>query len=159
MPNPALARKLSLHEAWDSGSPAYRKGFMDIAVDKVTDLIAHLRAIEVKEGDTDPDSGSNPIDDSATDVLVSGTDDATEDEIRGVLASLNDDERADLLALLYVGRGDMEPEEWSEAVRFARERAAEGQGVRAELLGAPDAGDLLAEGLDRMGITPELPQA
>jgi hypothetical protein len=132
---------------------------MDIAVDKVTEIILRLRAIDVKEGETDPDSGSNPIDDGATDVLVSGTDDATEDEVRSMIAGLNDDERASLLALLYVGRGDMEPEEWGEAVRFAREREAAGEGAAHELLGSPDAGDLLDEGLDALGITPGLPQA
>lgn len=131
---------------------------MDIAVDKVTEIILRLRAIEVKEGPTDPDSGSNPIDDGATDVLVSGTDDATEEEVRGMIVSLNDDERADLLALLYVGRGDMEPEEWSEAVRFARERESVGEGAAHELLGIPNAADLLGEGLDNLGITPDLPQ-
>jgi hypothetical protein len=132
---------------------------MDIAVDKVTEIILRLRAIDVKEGETDPDSGSNPIDDGSTDVLVSGTDDATEDEVRSMIAGLNDDERASLLALLYIGRGDMEPEEWGEAVRFAREREAAGEGAAHELLGSPDAGDLLDEGLDALGITPDLPQA
>ncbi len=39
---------------------------MDIAVETVTDIVMRLRAIEVKEGNTDPDSGSNPIDDGAT---------------------------------------------------------------------------------------------
>ena len=53
----------------------------------------------------------------------------------------------------------MEPEEWSEAVRFAREREAAGEGAVRELLGSPDAGDLLEEGLDAMGLSPELPQA
>ncbi|MDR7035351.1 MULTISPECIES: DUF3775 domain-containing protein [Methylobacterium] len=132
---------------------------MDIAVDKVTEIILRLRAIEVKEGATDPDSGSNPIDDGSTDVLVSGTDDATESEVRGMIAGLNDDERANLLALLYVGRGDYEAAEWADAVRFAREREGVGEGAARELLGAPDAGDLLDEGLDALGIVPDLPQA
>jgi|GEM_PF-923727 len=97
---------------------------MDIAPETVTEIILRLRAVDVKEGVTDPDSGSNPIDDGATDVLVSGTDDATESEVRSMIAGLNDDQRAELLALLYVGRGDMEPEDWEGAVRFAREREA-----------------------------------
>lgn len=132
---------------------------MDIAVDKVTEIILRLRAVEVKEGPTDPDSGSNPTDDGATDVLVAGTDDATEEELRTMIGGLNDDERANLLALLYVGRGDMEPEEWGEAVRFAREREAAGEGAADELLGTPNASDLLDEGLANLGITPDLPQA
>ncbi|UMY19418.1 DUF3775 domain-containing protein [Methylobacterium organophilum] len=132
---------------------------MDIALDKVTETILRLRAIEVKEGPTDPDSGSNPIDDGATDVLVGGTDDATEGEIRSFLRGLNDDERANLLALLYVGRGDMEAAEWPNAVRFAREREEAGDGVVKELLGTPNASDLLDEGLDALGIVPDTPQA
>ena len=132
---------------------------MDIAVDKITELVLRLRAVEVKEGPSDPDSGSNPIDDGSTDVLVSGTDDATEDEVRSMILGLNDDERADQLALLYVGRGDMEPGEWDEAVRFAREREAAGDTALKELLGTPDAGDLLEEGLDALGIVPDAPQA
>jgi len=86
---------------------------MDIAVETVTEIIMRLRAVEVKEGNTDPDSGSNPIDDGATDVLISGTDDATESEVRSFITGLDDDSRAELLALFYVGRGDMEPEEWA----------------------------------------------
>lgn len=132
---------------------------MDIAADTVTEIILRLRAVAVKEGATDPDSGSNAIDDGATDVLTSGTDDATESEVRGMIAGLNDDERADLLALLYVGRGDMEPEEWGDVVKFARERAAAGQGAAHEILGTPNAGDLLDEGLAALGISQDGPDA
>lgn len=132
---------------------------MDIAADTVTDLVVRLRAIEVKEGATDPDSGSNPIDDGATDVLVSGTDDATRAEVRGLIRGLDDDARAELLALLYIGRGDMDAEEWDEAVRFAREREAAGEGALKEIFATPDAGDLLEEGLDAMGLGQDLPEA
>ncbi|GJE18349.1 DUF3775 domain-containing protein [Methylobacterium marchantiae] len=132
---------------------------MDIAVDKVTEIILRLRAFDVKEGPTDPDSGSNAIDDGATDVLTSGTDDATESEIRSMIGGLNDDERANLLALFYVGRGDMSAEEWSEAVRFAREREAAGDGAAREIMGSPLAGDLLAEGLEALGISQDITEA
>jgi hypothetical protein len=76
-----------------------------------------------------------------------------------MIGALNDDERADLLALVYVGRGDMEAEEWKDAVRFARERESVGEGAARELLGTPNAADLLAEGMANLGITPDLPQA
>ncbi|CAA2102234.1 MULTISPECIES: DUF3775 domain-containing protein [Methylobacterium] len=132
---------------------------MDIAVDKVTEIILRVRALDVKEGATDPDSGSNPIDDGSTDVLTSGTDDATESEVRSMISGLNDDERANLLALLYVGRGDMEAEEWGEAVRFAREREAVGEGALHEIMASPDAGDLLDEGLAALGISQDVSEA
>jgi hypothetical protein len=125
---------------------------MDIALDKVCDLIARVRAIDVKEGATDPDSGSNPIDDGDVDALTENPDDATEQEIRDVIAGLNDDERADLIALVYIGRGDMDPEEWGAAVRLAREREQASSSDTADyLLGIPNLGDLLDEALAAMG--------
>ena len=125
---------------------------MDIALDKVCELILRARAIDVKEGQTDPASGSNPIDDGSIDVLTPMPDDATEEEFRDVISGLNDDERADLIALVYVGRGDMEPEEWGDAVRLAREREAEASLPTADwLIGIPNLADLLEEGLAAMG--------
>jgi len=127
---------------------------MDIALDKVCEIILRARAVHVKEGDTDPDSGSNPIDDAAVDSLVASPDDATEEELREVIAGLNEDERHDLIALVYVGRGDFEPGEWIEAVRMAGERDERGSLSTAEyLLGIPNLPDLLDEGLAAMGRT------
>lgn len=125
---------------------------MDIALDKVCEFIIRAKAIDVKEGVTDPASGSNPIDDGNIDSLMASPDDATEQELRDVIAGLNDDERLDLIALVYIGRGDMEPEEWGDAVRLAREREDAASVSTADwLLGIPNLGDLLDEGLALMG--------
>ncbi len=125
---------------------------MDIALDKVCDFIIRAKAIDVKEGMTDPASGSNPIDDGNLDSLTANPDDATEQELRDVIAGLNDDERADLIALVYIGRGDMEPEEWGAAVRLAKERESSSSlGTADWLIGIPNLGDLLDEGLAAMG--------
>ncbi len=125
---------------------------MDIALDKVCEIILRARAVDVKEGDTDPASGSNPIDDANVDTLAASSDDLTEEELREMIRGLNEDERANLIALVYVGRGDMEPEEWPEAVRLARERQAAGSIATDEwLLGIPNLADLLDEGLAAMG--------
>jgi len=125
---------------------------MDIALDKVCEFIIRAKVIDVKEGVTDPASGSNPIDDGSVDSLMAGPDDSTEQELRDVIAGLNDDERADLIALVYIGRGDMEPEEWGDAVRLAREREEASAVSTADwLIGIPNLGDLLDEGLALMG--------
>ena len=125
---------------------------MDIALDKVCELILRARALDVKEGVTDPASGSNPIDDGSLDVLTSAPDDMTESEIRDVIAGLNEDERHDLIALVYVGRGDLEPEEWGAAVRLAREREDASRLSTSDwLLGIPNLADLLDEGLAALG--------
>jgi hypothetical protein len=125
---------------------------MDIALDKVCEIILRARAIDVKEGMTDPASGSNPLDDGNVDSLIAHPDDATETELRDVIAGLNEDERADLIALVYIGRGDMEPEEWADAVRLARERESSSATPIADwLIGIPNLGDLLDEGLAALG--------
>ena len=125
---------------------------MDIALDKVCEIILRARAVDVKEQDTDPDSGSNPIDDANVDALTANPDDATEEELREVILGLNEDERHDLIALVYVGRGDMEAEEWPDAVRLARDREERGSLSTADyLLGIPNLPDLLDEGLAALG--------
>lgn len=122
---------------------------MDIALDKVCELILRVREFDVKEGITDPDSGSNAIDDGSTDVLTSAPDDSTEEQIREFLLGLNDDERHDLVAILWIGRGDFDADDWAEALRTAREREVGSTGDY--LLGIPNVGDLLDEGLATLG--------
>ena len=125
---------------------------MDIALDKVCELILRAREFDVKEGITDPDSGSNPIDDGSTDVLTASSDDSTEEQIREFVAGLNEDERHDLVALVWIGRGDYEAEEWPIVVRAARDReATAAQDTASYLLGIPNLPDLLDEGLVAMG--------
>jgi hypothetical protein len=125
---------------------------MDIALDKVCDIIVRARAIDVRDGDAETISGSNPTDDANALTLVESEDDATEEEMREVIAGLNEDERHDLIALVYIGRGDLEPEEWVEAVRLARERE-DAMSISAAdwLLGIPNLPDLLDEGLAALG--------
>ena len=125
---------------------------LSISTEMVCELILRARAIDVKEGQTDPDSGSNPIDDGGIDALVASPDDATEAEFREVIEGLNEDDRVELIALVYIGRGDMEPGEWSDAIRLAREREAANVLTTTDwLLGIPNLGDLWDEGLAALG--------
>lgn len=127
---------------------------MEIALEKVCDLIVHARAFDVKEGMTDPQSGSNEIDDRNFGSLAESGDDRSEEELRLVLDGLNTDEAASLIALVFVGRGDMEPAEWPDAYRLAHERLASGSlSPSAYLMGIPNLGDLLEEGLAGLGMS------
>jgi hypothetical protein len=80
--------------------------------------------------------------------------DAMTDTLKGLIAELNEDEQAALIALAWIGRGDYDATEWEEARRLARERNADGSApdylAEMELLG-----DLLSEGLAAFGIAPE----
>jgi hypothetical protein len=124
---------------------------MDIALDKVCALIRQARRFDVKEGVTDPDSGSNAIEDDQIDVLEPSADDSIEGELRAFLRGLNVDEQADLVALVWLGRGDFEPEEWKDAARTARERG--GVSTADYLLGIPNLPDLLDEGLAALDLS------
>lgn len=117
---------------------------MDIALDKVCALIRQARQFDVKE-QGDSDAGSNPTDDRAFDVLEDAPDDPVEGEIRAFISGLNEDERANLVALVWVGRGDYGPDEWDDAVALARERRD--TPTDDYLLGIPNLPDLLDEGL------------
>ncbi|MHB2169193.1 DUF3775 domain-containing protein [Alsobacter sp. R-9] len=118
---------------------------MDIALDKVCALIRQARRFDVKEAASDPESGSNPSDDGYADVLETSPDDAIEDELRAFLSGLNEDEQVNLVALVWIGRGDFDRQEWGAALRQARERI--GPPVPDYLIGIPNLPDLLDEGL------------
>jgi hypothetical protein len=95
-----------------------------------------------------PDSGSNPTDDERAATLQEDPDNALRDELVGEIDDLEPDQQAELVALMWVGRGDMEPEEWEEALELAAERS---NGSSAEyLLSHPHVADYWDEGLDRL---------
>ena len=118
---------------------------LNLPLDKVTFIILKAREYDVKESDSDPDEGSNAIDDGQTDVLTDTSDDPVREELLGAIRGLNDDERMRLVALAWLGRGTYDIDEWKEAVATARlehsRRAAE------YLLTLPLLGDYLEDGL------------
>jgi Protein of unknown function (DUF3775) len=127
-----------------------------ISVEKVAFLIEKAREYDVKEADSDPDSGSNPTDDDAIDVLEDNGSDAVAQELASFIAALNEDEQIDLVALMWLGRGEGGPEDWDDLRTRAIEARAEYRNPRREtahyLLGEPMLGDLLADGLDVFGV-------
>ena len=122
-----------------------------ISVEKVRFLIEKTREFDVKEGASDPDSGSNAADDNMIDVLQDNADDPVVREISGFIHAMTEDEQIDLVALMRLGRGDGTIEEWDAL----RREAADGRNNRTAsyLLGEPLVSDYLAEGLDAFGLT------
>lgn len=127
-----------------------------ISAEKVAFIIEKAREFDVKEGDSDPDSGSNPSDDDAVDVLEDDGSDPVVNELGSFLIALNEDEQVDLVALTWLGRGDGTIDDWDDLRTRAVEARAEYRSPRREtvhyLLGDPMLGDLLATGLDEFGI-------
>ena len=82
-------------------------------------------------------------------VLEDYPNDTVQAELKTFINSLNVDEQIDLVALLWLGRGDSSADDWpehrAEAARAHNEHSCE------YLLGTPLLGDYLAEGLNRLG--------
>lgn len=123
---------------------------MNLSSDQIADFVDHARALDVQEGISDPDEGSNAVDDGMVDVLEADDDNLGEADLRSFVESLNEEAKAELVALAWVGRGDFDAEEWKDAVAEARGRSSEGS-TSEYLIGIPDIGDLVAEGYAVIG--------
>lgn len=82
-------------------------------------ILLKAREFDVKVTETDPDSGSNPSDDTSVDALEFGPKDDTQRELFSAIRDLNDDELLDLVALIFVGQGDFTLAEWHAARQAA----------------------------------------
>ena len=118
---------------------------LDLPLDRIAFIVEKARAYDAKESDSDPDEGSNPIDDGQIDVLADGHDDPVRQELVGAIDTLNREERIRLVALAWLGRGTFDLGEWDQAVATARRE--HGQRTAEYLLTLPLLGDYLEDGL------------
>jgi Protein of unknown function (DUF3775) len=129
---------------------------LSISPEKVAFIIEKAREFDVKEAASDPDSGSNPADDDEIDVLEDDGSDPVAGELGSFIRALNEDEQIDLVALMWLGRGDGAIEEWDDLRARATEARSEYRNPRREtvqyLLGEPMLGDLLADGLEAFDV-------
>jgi hypothetical protein len=125
-----------------------------ISTEKLCYVVARARQFDVKEADSDPDSGSNAADDGMTDVLEDKRDDPVRRELVEYINGLNVDEKAAVLAMAWIGRGTYDKAEWDEAFRTAQ---GEVNGRTAQyLLGLPLLGDYLSEAMAAFGESCEI---
>jgi hypothetical protein len=131
--------------------PAESNAMPDISTDKVCYLIVKAREFDVKVDVEEPDPGGNPTDSDSSEILQDYADDPTLQEIKTFVDDLNEDEQIDLVALMWLGRGDFDTSEREDA-RTEAIRARDEHGHTAEyLLGAPLLGDYLEEALSQFG--------
>jgi len=124
---------------------------LSISSEKVCYLIIKAREFDVQDQTSDPDPGSNASDDRMIDVLEEHDDNPIVQEITSFVADLSEDEKADLMALMQLGRGDGMMEDW-EALRDQAYREHVDR-TAAYLIGEPLLGDFLEEGLSQFGFS------
>lgn len=124
---------------------------LTIPLEKVCFLIIKAREFDAKMDPEVSDPGDNPIDDDDREILFDYPDDPTVEEIRGFLELINEDEAIDILALVWLGRGDYDVDDWKDAVAAARD-APEERSIEA-LMGIPLLADFLECGLDELGYS------
>jgi hypothetical protein len=126
---------------------------LGIDPEKVCYLITLARQFQAKVEPVEADPGSNMSDDGFREILEDYADDPVLIEMRQFLTDLNVEEYRNLLALMWVGRGDYDAEEWDDTL-------AEAESVRGErgpdyLIGTPLLSDHLEEGLEELGYSCE----
>src|ERR1700744_6243588 len=108
-------------------------------------IVLKARELWAKTPQTDPDAGSNPSDDNDVDVLEETPGDPTYAELAQAISDLNEDERLDLIALIWLGRGDYSLAEWAEARAAASD--VERRRTPRYVAGIPQAADYLEDSL------------
>lgn len=126
---------------------------LDVNPATVCFLIDKAHEFHVKEEVVLPDTPGSPSEDWALQVMADHVDDSTFLEFKSTVADLEPDQQAQLVALLWLGRGDYAVEEWDEAVaeagRLRNKRTAE------YLIAHPLLADYLEEGLELLGYSCE----
>jgi len=124
---------------------------LDVNPDTVCRLVEVARAFHAQEQVTIPEEPGEPDDDWSTRILTGHSGDATLEEFRGIMADLEPDQQQQVVALLWLGRGDFSLEEWPDALEQAtdnwNERTAD------YLIAHPLLPDYLAEGLNQHGYS------
>lgn len=124
---------------------------LSVSAEQVCYLIVKMREFDVQDVDTELDDASNPSDDRMESVLEDHADNPVVQEIQAFIEALADEEQADLVALMQLGRGDRDIDEW-EALHNEAMREYIGQAA-GYLLSQPLAGDYLEEGLAQFGFS------
>lgn len=111
------------------------------------ELILKTRALMARTSELTTED-SEPADDVASHRYLGDERDLSTDEVISEIEDLEPDQQAELVALFWIGRGDMEPEEWEDAVQLAMQRNT--GAIGDYLLSHPHLAEHWDEGLDKI---------
>lgn len=123
-----------------------------IPLERLAFIIAKAREFDA-EVPVEPDAstGSDGPDDDEREVLLDTPDNPTEQELRDAIDGLGLPARHELLALMWLGRGDYDADTWPDALREAAGSTI--ANVTDYLVGTPLLGDYLEEGASALDLS------
>lgn len=124
---------------------------LDVNPDTVCRLIELARVFHAQEEVVIPEEPEVPDGDYPAQILASHAGDNTLTEFRNIITDLEPDQQQQVVALLWLGRGDYSIEEWPETVEEAADNWNEN--TADYLIAHPLLPDYLIEGLDQHGYS------
>jgi len=126
---------------------------LTISLEKLFYIVEKAREFDAEVPGETGDTESSAADDDEREILLDTPNNPTAQELRAALGSLNADERDELLALMWVGRGDFDGSSWSDALALARQQRTDRE--PDYLMGTPLLADYLEAGVDALGLSLE----
>lgn len=126
---------------------------LSLSPETVCFIITKAHEFHAKEEVVIPDVPDSPADDWGRQVLADHSDDLSYQEMLFAINDLEPDQACEILALMWLGRGDYDVEEWEDALRDAQD-IWDGQTV-SNMIATPLLADYLSEGLDLLGYSCE----
>ena len=126
---------------------------LTIPLEKLAFIIEKQREFDAEVPSDASDGGSNATDDGGASILLDTPGNSTLRELRDAINGLNTDEQEDLLALMWLGRGDFTASELPQAMKLARETRTKSE--PNYLIGTPLLSDYLEEAVAALGLSLE----
>ncbi|TVS09945.1 MAG: DUF3775 domain-containing protein [Gammaproteobacteria bacterium] len=117
--------------------------------DDVLRLTQLAREFHAQDAVVMPDTPGSLADEWPHGALAGHESDASLDEFRSIVRDLEPDQQMQVVALLWVGRGDYDVEEWEQAVSDARD--AWNPRTADYLIAHPMLADQIEEGMQLLG--------
>ena len=133
--------------------PEQRRAVLTIPLEKLGYIIAKAREYDAEVAPADGLDRGSVSEDDASAILQSTIDNPIRQELRAAIDNLNDDERSELVALMWLGRDDFDAKDWADGLRQARQTRR--SRTSRYLVGTPLLSDYLEEGMARLGYSPE----
>jgi len=127
---------------------------LDVNPDTIRFIAGAARAFQAQEEVTIPeDAPLSPADDWGVQALAAHFDNPYYQEAVNAIADLGSDQQIQLVALMWLGRGDFDLDQWEEALEMAEEQRT--PRTAEYVLSTPLVASYLDEGLALHGYEPD----